>query len=99
MRSTCLGFRRAIDTSVLQPYVDRYFAVVEQLWADRSYSIAETLARGLYPSPLASAELVAASQRWLAEHADAPSALRRVVIENTAAVQRALAAQERDARG
>jgi aminopeptidase N len=98
VRSTCLGFRRAIDTHLLQPYVDRYFAVIEQLWADRSYSIAETLARGLYPSPLASAELLTASQQWLAEHQDAPSALRRVVIENAAGVERALAAQARDAR-
>ncbi|MBW4042114.1 MAG: aminopeptidase N [Acidobacteria bacterium] len=98
VRSTCLGFRRAIDTALLQPYIERYFATVEQLWADRSYSIAETLARGLYPSPLASAQLVEASERWLAEHRDAPAALRRIVIENTAGVQRALAAQERDAR-
>ncbi|MGN6445456.1 aminopeptidase N, partial [Amnibacterium sp.] len=98
VRSTCLGFRRAIDTGLLEPYVERYFAVIEQLWTDRSYAIAETLLRGLYPSPLASAELVAASERWLAEHADAAPALRRVVVENTAAVQRALTAQERDAR-
>jgi aminopeptidase N len=98
VRSTALGFRRAIDTALLEPYVDRYFAVVEQLWADRSYAIAETLARGLYPSPLASAALVAASESWLASHTDAPPALRRIVVENTASVQRALAAQERDAR-
>ncbi|MGT2426730.1 aminopeptidase N [Amnibacterium kyonggiense] len=98
VRSTSLGFRRAIDTALLHPYVERYFGAVEQLWADRSYAIAETLARGLYPSPLASAELVAASRTWLEEHPDAAPALRRIVIENTAAVERALAAQERDAR-
>ncbi|GAA2754096.1 aminopeptidase N [Amnibacterium kyonggiense] len=98
VRSTCLGFRRAIDTGLLQPYVERYFAAVEQLWADRSYAIAETLARGLYPSPLASVELVAASKTWLDGHPDAAPALRRIVVENTAAVERALAAQERDAR-
>jgi len=98
VRATALGFRRAIDSALLEPYVDRYFAVIEQLWADRSYSIAETLARGLYPSSLASAALVAKSQEWLEGHPDATPALRRVVIENTAAVQRALAAQERDVR-
>lgn len=97
VRATTLGFRRAIDPSLLEPYVAQYFATVEQLWADRSYAIAETLARGLYPSPLASRELVDASQAWLDAHPDATPALRRVVIENTAGVQRALAAQERDA--
>ena len=98
VRATLLGFRRAIDHGLLEPYVGRYFATVEQLWADRSYAIAETLARGLYPSPLASQELVDASQQWLDAHPDAAPALRRVVVENTAAVRRALAAQERDAR-
>jgi aminopeptidase N len=98
VRATTLGFRRAIDTALLEPYVDRYFAVLLDLWANRSYSILETLGRGLYPSSLASQQLVDASQRWLDDHADAPSALRRIVIENTASVQRALAAQERDAR-
>ncbi|GAA4745376.1 aminopeptidase N [Amnibacterium soli] len=98
VRSTTLGFRRAIDLGLLEPYVQRYFGTVEQLWADRSYAIAETLARGLYPAPLASRSLLDASQQWLDAHADAPAALRRVVIENAAGVQRALAAQERDAR-
>jgi aminopeptidase N len=97
VRATMLGFRRAIDTELLAPFVEQYFAVIEQLWADRSYSIAETLGRGLYPSPLASQALVDASQQWLDAHPEATSALRRVVIENTASVQRAVAAQERDA--
>ena len=99
VRATCLGFRRTINTDLLLPFVDRYFSVIEQLWEDRSYSIAETLARGLYPSPLASRDLVAASRTWLDEHPAAAPALRRIVIENTAGVERALAAQERDARG
>ena len=98
VRATTLGFRRAIDTTLLQPYVDRYFSTIEQLWDDRSYAIAEALARGLYPSPLASRDLVAASRQWLDANPEAPSALRRVVVENSAAVERALAAQARDAR-
>ncbi len=98
VRATTLGFRRAIDTSLLQPYVDRYFSTIEQLWDDRSYAIAEALARGLYPSPLASRDLVAASRQWLDANPEAPAALRRVVVENSAAVERALAAQARDAR-
>jgi aminopeptidase N len=71
--------------------------VIEQLWANRSYAIAEALARGLYPSPLADRRLVSASQQWLEAHPE-PTALRRVIVENAAAVQRALAAQARDAR-
>ncbi|MFD1722530.1 aminopeptidase N [Amnibacterium endophyticum] len=99
VRATARGFRRAIDTDLLRPYVDRYFAVIERLWRERSYAIAEALVEGLYPSPLADRDLVAASRAWLDEHPDAAPALRRVVVESTAGVERALAAQERDARG
>ncbi|MDH2442544.1 aminopeptidase N [Amnibacterium sp. CER49] len=97
VRATCLGFRRAIDTDLLEPYVEQYFAAIDEIWATRSYAIAEALARGLYPSPLADRRLVSASQQWLDAH-PGTTAMRRVVVENMAGVQRALAAQARDAR-
>jgi aminopeptidase N len=71
--------------------------VIARLWDGRSYSIGEALARGLFPAPLADRRLVSASQQWLEAHPE-PTALRRVIVENAAAVQRALAAQARDAR-
>jgi aminopeptidase N len=98
VRATALGFRRAIDTDLLVPYIDRYFGMLEQLWADRSYAIAEAIVRGFYPSPLASKALLDASRAWLDAATDAAPALRRIVIENAAGVERALAAQERDGR-
>ena len=97
VRATCLGFRRAADRSLLEPYVDEYFGVIDSLWEDRSYAIAEALARGLYPAPLADRRLVSASQQWLDAHPET-TALHRVILENMAGVQRALAAQARDAR-
>jgi aminopeptidase N len=97
VRATCLGFRRAADRTLLEPYVDEYFGVIARLWDGRSYSIGEALARGLFPAPLADRRLVSASQQWLEAHPE-PTALRRVIVENAAAVQRALAAQARDAR-
>ncbi|MDQ1512224.1 MAG: aminopeptidase, partial [Microbacteriaceae bacterium] len=96
VRATCLGFRRAADLGLLEPFVDEYFRVIDGVWEDRSYAIAEALARGLYPSPLADRRLVSASQQWLDAHPEA-TALRRVIVENMAGVQRALAAQARDA--
>lgn len=97
VRSTVLGFRRAADPVLLTPYIDRYFSVAEQLWDTRAFAIASTLLHGLYPSPLASRDLAAASRVWLDAHPDA-TALRRIVVENLAGVERALAAQARDAR-
>jgi aminopeptidase N len=45
---------------------------------------------------MASAELRDATLAWLAANVE-PPALRRLVIENLAGVERSLAAQERDA--
>ena len=52
----------------------------------------------MYPSALADASLVEATRGWLDAHPDAPPALRRLVLENLAGVERAVTAQARDAR-
>ena len=49
------------------------------------------------PAPLANLELRDATRAWLAANPDAAPALRRLVDENLAGVERALAVQERDA--
>ncbi|MRG58620.1 aminopeptidase N [Agromyces sp. CFH 90414] len=99
VRTTAAGFVRAGDQSLLAPFVDRYFAMIGDVWEQRSYAIAEKLVELLYPAPLANRELVDASRAWLERNADAAPALRRLVIENVAGVERAVAAQERDAQG
>jgi len=81
---------------VLEPFVDKYFAMLQPIWVSRSFSIAEKLILGLYPSPLANQALVDATRAWLEANPE-PVALRRLVIENLAGVERALAAQARDA--
>ncbi|WP_448810237.1 aminopeptidase N [Agromyces bauzanensis] len=96
VRETAEGFLRVSDPALLEAFVDRYFAMLERVWEERSYAIAEKLVDGLYPSPLANRALADASRAWLDSHPDVP-ALRRLVIERLAGVDRALAAQERDA--
>ncbi|MHA7132633.1 aminopeptidase N [Oerskovia turbata] len=99
VRATTQGFQHVNDPAVLAPLVEKYFSSLTTLWAERSYHIAETLVVGLYPAPLANAELRDATQAWLDAHADAAPALRRLVVENLAGVERALAAQAADTRG
>jgi aminopeptidase N len=96
IRNTGLGFLRAADTALLAHFVPQYFASLMRIWKDRSFQIAETLVVDFYPAALANKELQAASQAWLAANPDEP-ALRRLVVENLAGVDRALAAQARDA--
>ncbi|GAA0992537.1 aminopeptidase N [Subtercola frigoramans] len=95
VRATTAGFQRSNDDALLQPYIAKYFEVVKELWETRSYQIAATLITGLYPAGLASQELRDATQAWLDTDPE-PAALRRLVVENLAGVDRALAAQAKD---
>ena len=96
VRQTTVGFQHTNDPSVLQATVGRYFSSLTDLWNTRSYHIAETLVVGLYPTPLANAELRDATLAWLNANPEIP-ALRRLVTENLAGVERALMVQEKDA--
>ena len=95
VRNTALGYQHTNDPAPLASVVERYFASITGLWESRSYAIAEALVVGLYPAPLASAELVAATKAWLDANQEIP-ALRRLVTENLAGVERALKVQARD---
>ncbi|MEO7016612.1 MAG: aminopeptidase N [Leifsonia sp.] len=97
VRFTGLGFLRAADKSVLSAFVKPYFEALLPVWESRSYAIAGYLVTGMYPAPLANIELRDATRAWLDANQE-PAALRRLVVENLAGVERALAAQERDAR-
>jgi aminopeptidase N len=96
VRQTAVGYQHINDPSSLEPLVARYFGSLGEIWKSRSYHIAETLVVGLYPAPLASQALVDATKAWLDENQEIP-ALRRLVIENLAGVERALRVQARDA--
>jgi aminopeptidase N len=98
VRATAAGFQRSHDTALLAPFVSRYFDALIGIWQTRSYGIASSLITGLYPSALANQQLRDATQAWLDANAEQPAALRRLVVENLAGVDRALAAQARDAQ-
>jgi len=95
VRQTGMGYQHTNDPASLEAVVEKYFSSLTDIWKNRSYHIAETLIVGLYPATLASQELVDATQAWLAANPDTP-ALRRLVTENLAGVERALLVQERD---
>ena len=96
IRSTGLGFLHTADLALLTPFVEQYFSALNRVWESRSYAIAEELIDGFYPSPLASAELAETTRGWLDANPEAPAALRRLIIEHLAGVERALVAQAAD---
>lgn len=98
VRSSALGFTNPAGVSVLGEFVQPYFDMLLPIWNSRTYQIAQYLIVGLYPAALANIELRDATRAWLSANADAPAALRRLVNENVAGVERALSVQERDAQ-
>ena len=97
------GWNRAVDQSLLQDYVPRYFDMLLPVWESRSAAIRERIIGkeyplAFYPLGLASPALVTTTRAWLDANPDAPQALRRLVREKLDAAQTAVRAQERDAR-
>ncbi|MEU9035524.1 aminopeptidase N [Streptomyces sp. NPDC048352] len=89
------GFVQTDQRELLAPYAEKYFAVVKGIWESRSHEIAQQIAVGLYPSLQVSEETLAATDAWLSS-AEPNAALRRLVSESRAGVERALKAQAAD---
>lgn len=95
---TCRGFNVALHSELLTPFMDRYFAILIDLWNTKGYEIAETTATMLFPGFIVSDETLAKAQNWLdVTGKDAPNALRRVITEGRDALARSLRAQKKDA--
>ncbi|MFE9098439.1 aminopeptidase N [Streptomyces sp. NPDC007264] len=97
VEATIAGFVQPSQRELLAPYAEKYFAVIERVWAQRSIQIAMDVVRGLFPSLRDSPETLEATDAWLAAHEDAPPALRRLVLEARDDLARALRGQARDA--
>ena len=95
IRSLTVGFDVVNDPRVLEPLVGPYFDMLESVWSERTYKIAEYIVDGLFPGSVLTAELVETCEAWLATHTEIP-ALRRLVEENLAGVKRALMVQDKD---
>ena len=100
VNSASLAFGRVLDTSVLEPFVDQYFSKVLQIWESKSYHMAEYLLVNLYPLAIVTSSLANQTEQFLNNpELDSKPALRRIVVENLANVQRALTAQATDSKG
>lgn len=92
-----LSFGRTLDNTLLEPFVKPYFDSVLELWKNNTFKIAEYLIENLYPTGLASAELIALTEAKLGESAvQQIPALSRILLESKANVERALTAQKKD---
>lgn len=96
VEATIAGMQQSSQRGLLAPYTERYFAAIERIWAERSIQIGMDVVKGLYPSLQDFQETLDATDAWLAEHASAAPALRRLVLESRDDLARALRAQACD---
>lgn len=97
VNSASLAFGRVLDSSLLLPFVDQYFNKVLSIWESKSYHMAEYLLVNLYPLALANKELANKTLEFLKQkELESKPALRRIIVENLAGVERALKAQQAD---
>jgi aminopeptidase N len=94
------GFAHPTQGGLVAPYVERYFADIRDVWDRRTSELAQNVVVGLFPtwtSTITPATLEAADAFLAGDHL--PTALRRLVSEGRADVQRALTAREADRNG
>ncbi|MCF8528599.1 MAG: aminopeptidase N [Aquiluna sp.] len=97
VNSASLGFGRVLETDLLKPYIEKYMASALEIWNSRSYQIASYLLVNLYPMSLASKELATATQKLIdSKEISSKPALRRILVENLAGLERGLKAQLAD---
>jgi aminopeptidase N len=91
------GFAHPEHGELVKPYVQRYFADVRDVWDRRTSELAQNVVIGLFPTWTSTIDesTLAAAEEFLARD-DVPPALRRLVSEGRADVQRALRARAAD---
>jgi aminopeptidase N len=94
-RSIIAGFVKPGQGELLKPFGARYFAAIRGIWERRSSEVAQTVVIGLYPSWDISDDGIAAADAFLADP-ELPAALRRLVIEGRAGIERSLRARQFD---
>ena len=93
-RAIVTGWAQPSQGDVLKPFTATYFQAIGGLWERRSSEVAQTVVVGLYPSWDVSPAGLAAADKFLG--GELPAALRRLVLEGRAGVERAVRARAFD---
>ncbi|KRC62964.1 aminopeptidase N [Agromyces sp. Root81] len=95
-RAIADGWQRTTQPELLASSAPAYFDALQGVWASRSFTMASLIVKRLYPASFVSSELADLTRTWLAAN-PAPAPLHRLVSEHLDELERALAAQARDA--
>jgi aminopeptidase N len=94
LNSTVGGFSQPDQRELLIPYVDKYFAAIENIWETRTNETAQTITMGLFPSLLGSPEILAKADAFIANSHDVGAI--RLIRELRDNVARSLRCQAAD---
>jgi aminopeptidase N len=94
LNATVGGFAQPDQRELLVPYVDKYFGALTEIWKSRTNEIAQSLTTGLFPSLLASEDILKKADAFLASDEDAGST--RLIKELRDNVARSLRCQAFD---
>ncbi|MEB3020625.1 aminopeptidase N [[Mycobacterium] crassicus] len=94
-RAIIAGIVQPGQGDLLAPFTARYFEAITGVWERRSSEVAQTVVVGLYPGWDVSQAGLDAADAFLADPAVTP-ALRRLVLEGRAGVERSLRARTFD---
>lgn len=95
-RAIIAGIVQPGQGELLAPFTARYFEAIRGVWERRSSEVAQTVVVGLYPAWEVSQAGLDAADAFLADP-EVPPALRRLVLEGRAGVERSLRARTFDA--
>ncbi len=91
------GFAQPEQGELLRAYVEPYFACLVDVWKNRTHEIAGNIVEGLYPAALVEQSTLDRTDSYLADTADVPPALRRLLLEGKDSIARALRGRIKDA--
>jgi aminopeptidase N len=94
-RAVLAGFADPDQPELVEPYREKYFEVVGDVWRNWSSAMAQDFVSGVYAVCPISPETVEMTDAFI-RAADPPAALRRLLIEGRDDVLRALRCQDRD---
>jgi aminopeptidase N len=95
-RAVLTGFHAADQDELLEPYADRFFDVVADIWRDWGPDMSRYFVERGYPATVVTRHAIDTAAELVAR-ADLPGPLRRLLSEGRDDVVRALRCRERDA--
>jgi aminopeptidase N len=75
------GFNWTHQRAIVEPYVERYFALLPDVFRDKGREFATSWARAFYPRFIVEQQILGRAERVLAEHGGSNPLLDRIIRE------------------